>query len=92
MAKKEADFDLYIHGLLNDAGTQATAQGSNVLEISNALKTATKKRTGKAPGYPEYTAAVRDFAIVMEDKPDRSLLVLRDDNMAFLWEQVLKLN
>jgi type I restriction-modification system DNA methylase subunit len=80
MAKKEANFDLYIHGLLTDAGILATAQGSGVLEINNALKAATKKRTGKAAGYPEYTAVVRDFVIVMEDKPDRSMLVLRDDN------------
>jgi type I restriction-modification system DNA methylase subunit len=80
MAKKEANFDLYIHGLLTDAGISATAQGSSVLEINNALKTATKKRTGKAPGYPEYTAIVRDFVILVEDKPERSMLVLRDDN------------
>jgi hypothetical protein len=79
MAKKEANFDLYIHGLLGDAGINATAQGSSVLEINNALKTATKKRTGKAAGYPEYTSIVRGFVIVMEDKPDRGFLVLRDD-------------
>jgi type I restriction-modification system DNA methylase subunit len=80
MAKKEANFDLYIHGLLNEAGITATAQGSDVLEIHNALKTATKKQTGKAAGYPEYTAVVKDFVIVMEDKPDRNLLCLRDEN------------
>jgi DNA-binding ferritin-like protein (Dps family) len=79
MGKNEANFDLYIYELLKDAGISATAQGSEVLEIKNALKTATKKRTGRAVGYPEYTAVVRDFVIVMEDKPDRSMLVSRDE-------------
>jgi type I restriction-modification system DNA methylase subunit len=88
MARKEANFDLYIHGLLTDAGISATAQGSEVLEINDALKTATKKRTCKAAGYPEYTAVVRDFIIVMEDKPDRSLLVMRDDNGSISLETV----
>lgn len=38
MAKKEANFDLYIHDLLVEAGIQADTQGSNVFEINNALK------------------------------------------------------
>ena len=46
MAKKEANFDLYIHDLLVEAGIQADTQGSNVYEINNALKTATKHQTG----------------------------------------------
>ncbi len=55
MAKKEANFDLYIHDLLVEAGIQADTQGSNVFEINNALKTASKHQTGKA-GFPEYVA------------------------------------
>lgn len=46
MAKKEANFDLYIHDLLVEAGIQADTQGSNVFEINNALKTASKHQTG----------------------------------------------
>jgi type I restriction-modification system DNA methylase subunit len=80
MAKKEANFDLCIYELLGEANINATAQGSSVVDINSALKTASKKRTGKAAGYPEYTAIVRDFIIVIEDKPDRSLLVSLDDN------------
>ena len=45
MAKKEASFDLYIHGLLKEVGIDATAQGSSVPEINNALKTASKSQT-----------------------------------------------
>ena len=66
MAKKEANFDLYIHDLLKEAGIAAATQGSTIVEIDNALKTASKHQTGKA-GYPEYTAVVGDFVIVMEE-------------------------
>ena len=66
MAKKEANFDLYIHDLLVEAGIQADTQGSNIVPINEALKTASKHQTGKA-GFPEYTAVVDDFVLVMED-------------------------
>lgn len=77
MAKKEANFDLYIHGLLADAKIDATAQGSSVVDIDKALKTASKKQTGGV-GFPEYCAVVGDFVLVFEDKPDRSKLRLDD--------------
>ena len=73
MAKKEANFDLYIHDLLVEAGIKADTQGSNIFEINNALKSASKHQTGKA-GFPEYTAVVDDFVLVMEDKADRANL------------------
>ena len=78
MIKKEGDFDLYIHGLLKEAGINATAKGSNVPEINNALKTASKRQTGKH-GEPEFVAVVKDYVLVFEDKPDKGLLCLRDD-------------
>jgi type I restriction-modification system DNA methylase subunit len=79
MAKKEANFDLYIHELLKDAGISAVTQGSTNIEIDNALKTASKRQTGNA-GYPEYTAVVGDFVIVMEDKTDRANICLKEKN------------
>jgi len=79
VAKKEANFDLYINKLLTEAGINATAQGSNILEIDNALKTASKKQTGRH-GFPDYTAIVKDFVIVMENKPDRGFLCLKDEH------------
>ena len=42
MAKKEANFDLYIYDLLVEAGIQADTQGSNIVPINDALKTASK--------------------------------------------------
>ena len=79
MAKKEANFDLYIHDLLVEAGIQADTQGSNIVTINEALKTASKHQTGKA-GFPEYTAVVGDFVLVMEDKADRANLCLKEAN------------
>lgn len=63
MAKQEANFDLYIYDLLKEAGIEADTQGSNVLEINNALKTASKHQTGKV-GFPEYCAVVGNFVLV----------------------------
>lgn len=77
MSKKEANFDLYIHDLLVEAGIQADTQGSNIVSINDALKTASKHQTGKA-GFLEYTAVVGDFVLVMEDKADRANLCLKE--------------
>ena len=77
MAKKEANFDLFIHDLLVEAGIQAETQGSNIAPINVALKTASKHQTGKA-GFPEFTAVVGDFVLVMEDKADRANLCLKE--------------
>ncbi|MBQ9565728.1 MAG: N-6 DNA methylase, partial [Synergistaceae bacterium] len=78
MAKKEASFDLYVHDLLRNAGISADTQGSGVVEINEALKTASKHQTGNV-GFPEYVAVVRDFVLVMEDKADRGNLCLKED-------------
>ena len=67
MAKKEINTDLWVNDLLKEAGIRLTAQGSDILEIDNALKTASKKGTGNV-GFPEYCGVVKDFVIVIEDK------------------------
>jgi len=79
VAKKEANFDIYIHGLLKEAGIEATAQGSTVPEINDALKTASKRQTGKV-GFPEFVAVVKDYVLVFEDKPDRDFLCLKEND------------
>ncbi len=79
MPKKEANFDLFIRDLLQNAGIAPTAQGSANVEIDRALKTASKNQTG-AVGFPEYVALVDDFVLVVEDKADRAKLVLKDDD------------
>ena len=67
MAKKEVKTDLWVHDLLKEAGIELDAQGSTIKEIDEALKTASKRGTGKV-GFPEYVGVVKDFIIVIEDK------------------------
>lgn len=68
MAKKEASTDLWVYDLLKDAEIELDPQGSSIKEIDDALKTASKKGTGHV-GFPEYVGVVKDFIIVIEDKP-----------------------
>ena len=67
MAKKEVRTDLWVYDLLKDAGITLDAQGSNIKELDDALKTASKKGTGNV-GFPEYCGVVKDFVLVIEDK------------------------
>lgn len=67
MAKKEVKTDLWVHDLLKEAGIELDAQGSEIKEINEALKTASKRGTGKV-GFPEYVGVVKDFILVIEDK------------------------
>lgn len=71
MAKKEIKTDLWVYTLLQQAGIMLDPQGSSILDIDNALKTASKRGTGKA-GFPEYVGTVKDYLIVIEDKADLS--------------------
>lgn len=69
MAKKEVNTDLWVASQLKECGISYDAQGSNVKELDETLKTASKRGTGKA-GYPEYVSVVDDYVIVIEDKAD----------------------
>lgn len=79
MAKKEATTDLWVHDLLKEAGIELDAQGSTIKEIDDALKSASKRGTGKA-GFPEYVGVVKDFVIVIEDKADLKNHIKLDSN------------
>ena len=67
MSHKEAYTDLWVHDLLKEAGIELDPQGSEIKEINGALKSASKRGTGKV-GKPEYVGVVKDFVIVIEDK------------------------
>ena len=69
MAKKEAKTDLWVHGLLSEADVQLEPQGSTILEVDNALKTASKSGSGNV-GFPEFVGVVKDYIIVIENKAD----------------------
>lgn len=79
MAKKEVKTDLWVYELLQEANIQLTPQGCDIIEIDEALKTASKSQTGNA-GYPEYCGVVNDFIIVIEDKASLDKHIYKDDN------------
>lgn len=79
MAKKEIKTDLWVYDLLKEAGLDLCPQGSDIVELDKALKTASKAQTGKA-GYPEYCGIVKDFVIVIEDKADVTDHIKRNDS------------
>ena len=68
MAKREAVTDYWVHDLLIQANINLDAQGSTIKELDDTLKTASKRGTGKV-GFPEFCGIVKDFVIVIEDKP-----------------------
>jgi len=69
LAKKEAKTDLWVHGLLQEASISLEPQGSSILEINNALKSASKSGSGNV-GFPEFVGVVKDFILVIEDKAE----------------------
>ena len=79
MPKKEVQTDLWVYDLLQEANIHLTPQGCEIDELNQALKTASKSQTGKV-GFPEYCGAVKDFAIVIEDKASIDKHILEDAN------------
>lgn len=65
----ERKTDFFIGRLLDSAKIKYIPNGSDIKEIQDALKTASKKGTGKV-GFPEFVAKSKDFIIVIEDKAD----------------------
>lgn len=79
MAKNEAKTDLWVHELLQEANIPLTPQGCDIKEIAEALKTASKSKTGK-DGRPEYCGVVKDFILVIEDKASLDEHIHQDEN------------
>ena len=50
-----------------------------IKEIDEALKTASKRGTGKV-GFPEYVGVVKDFLLVIEDKASLQNHIKRNDD------------
>lgn len=67
MAKREALTDILVYELLKDADVDLTYQGSNIKEVNDALKSASKKGNGNV-GFPEYVGNIKDYLIVIENK------------------------
>ena len=71
MGRTEAKVDLWVNDLLKEADISLEPKGSSIKEIENALKTASKKGTGNV-GRPDFIGVVKDFVLIIEDKPDIS--------------------
>jgi hypothetical protein len=78
MAKKEVLTDLWVYELLKEANIELNPQGSNIKEVDNALKSASKAGSGKV-GFPEYCGVVKDFLLIIENKADVSQHIKRND-------------
>lgn len=78
MAKKEVLTDLWVYEMLKEANVDLHPQGSNIKDIDNALKSASKAGTGKV-GFPEYCGIVKDFVLIIENKADVSLHIKRNE-------------
>lgn len=78
MAKKEILTDLWVYELLKEANIVLNPQGSNIKEVDNALKSASKSGSGKV-GFPEYCGVVKDFLLIIENKADISQHIKRND-------------
>jgi type I restriction enzyme M protein len=76
----ERKTDFFIGKLLDLAKINYTPNGSSIIEIQDALKSASKKGTGKA-GFPEFVAMSSDFILVIEDKAslDKQAIYENDD-------------
>lgn len=81
MNLNEASTDLWVWDLLKEAGIgkAMSPQGSIIKEVNEALKTASKSRTGNV-GRPEYTGVVQDFLIIIENKGKTKNHINRDNN------------
>lgn len=65
----EKNTDLFISRLLDSANINFMPNGSSIIEIEEALKTASKRGTKKV-GFPEFVGKSDEFILVIEDKAE----------------------
>lgn len=63
--------DRMVQRMLDAVGLDSVPNASNVKEINEALRSASKRQTGNS-GFPEFTARINDFIVVVEDKAEVS--------------------
>ena len=85
MAKKEVKTDFWVYELLKEAELELEPQGSSIKEINEALKTASKNKSGNV-GFPEFVGVVKDFLIVIEDKADVNKHIKLNENKSVSFE------
>lgn len=71
--------DFFIGKLLTDAEIAFVPNGSDIKEVQDALKTASKKGTSNI-GFPEFTSKINEFIIVIENKASEDKQAFYEDN------------
>lgn len=71
MAATERTTDYIIYDMLRSAGIEPYPEKCPIVEVQDALKTASKRGTGRI-GKPEFIAKVGNYLIVVEDKKSTS--------------------
>lgn len=69
MRATEKMTDHIIYGLMTNAGLNPEPEKTQIREVQDALKTASKRMTGKA-GKPEFIAMSGNYLLIVEDKAD----------------------
>lgn len=83
--------DHIVAQLLREANIEFTPNESRIIEINEALKTSSKRDTGKK-GFPEFVAQSGDFILVIEDKSeiDRQAKYMNSKNDTLLMDTTSK--
>lgn len=63
----EKTTDTIVYNLMREAQLNPQPEKSSIIEVEEALRTASKRLTGRA-GYPEWICQSGDFLIIVEDK------------------------
>lgn len=77
---KEGDTDYLVRGFLDAIKVNYSEQGSSLLEIDKALKGASKSKSGKGKGEPEFVFTSGNHLFIVEDKKSNDKLELLDEN------------
>ena len=66
----ERTTDILVSNMMTRVGLTPQPQGSMIPEVHQALRNASKRKTGK-PGYPDFTAQSNNFILIVENKADQ---------------------
>lgn len=79
MPNEKTRVDQWVRREIENLDIDYTEQTTNIKEVKNALKSASKQG-GTGAGHPEFVFLVNDTLIVVEDKPSTSELELLNDS------------
>ena len=77
---EKTDTDQLVRKFLNDINVDFDEQGSNNVEIREALQSASKSKRGTGIGKPEFVFFSGDYPVVVEDKQHIEKLIALDES------------